>query len=112
LDINAIGKLEYNDDCEFELHMDNGVIINITNILDDIYSPTSLKDSQVWVKIMKGEVILFDEDGALTRRVDKDGIESYFICGNNLDLEMFDHTEEFLEIVIKRGNMLKNGKIS
>lgn len=113
MDINSIGRLEYNEDAEFELHMDNGEIINISKILDDIYSPTSLKDSQVYISVMKGEVILFNEDGALVKKKDEHGIISYHVCGENLDLCLFKNTEKILEIIVKKkGKCLKYGKVS
>ena len=100
------GRLIYNDSGEFELHSEdnNNQIINITRILDKAYSP-QLK-SQIHIKIMKGCRVLFDEDSILYKKIDEDGLDSYYVCGNNLDLLMFNHTDELLEITIdiKKGN--------
>lgn len=107
------GLLDINDFGQFILkNVDSGVI-NVTGILDEIYNPDSLKDSQVEVKVFKGDKLLFDEDGALVKKIDTDGINSYHICGNNLDLLLSNYTEENLAIDInKRGNSLKYGNIS
>jgi hypothetical protein len=107
------GKLIMNDDGQFELETYDDGVVNITKILDGIYSPTSLKDSQVYVKVNRGNGgILFEEDGGLVKKIDKDGVNSYHICGNNIDLLMFNHTEEALEITIEKGNYIGYGRNS
>lgn len=93
------GKLVYNDDAEFEIHNDTG-IINITKILDSIFE--SQLRPLVYVKVEKCGKVLFEEDGRLTINIDKFGINCFYICGLNLDLLLLDYENEVLEITIKR----------
>ncbi len=99
------GKLIYNDNAEFELRDETG-FINITKMLDDIFD-SGLKP-QVYVKVMKGTSLLFEEDGLLTICRDEDGVDSFYICGLNLDKLMFYNTEEALEITIIKREKLRN----
>jgi len=104
------GTLIYNENGQFEIHNGNE-IINITEILDNIF------DSQlrplVYVKVMKGDSLLFEESGGLFINTDKFGINCFYICGMNLDLLLLNHENEFLEITIKyKGKLRNNGKKS
>lgn len=96
------GQLTYNDNAEFELEDETGVI-NISNLLDGIYNTKE----QAYIKITRKSSLLFEEDGAILKREDRDGIISNFVCGNNLDLLLFNNTDEILEIEIKKRR--KNG---
>ena len=91
------GQLIYNDNAEFELEDETG-IINISNLLDGIHSAKQ----QAYIRITKGSSLLFEEDGAIIKKQDKDGIISNFVCGNNLDLLLFNNTDEVLQIIIKK----------
>ena len=95
--MNLYGQLIYNDNAEFELEDETG-IINISNLLDGIHSAKE----QIYIRITKGSSLLFEEDGAVMKKVDKDGIVSNFVCGNNLDLLLFNNTDEVLQIVIRK----------
>ncbi len=109
--INILGKLDMDDNGEFIVYIEDNQIINITNILDDIF--TSQLRPQVYVKLMRGSVIIFEEDGQLVKNIDKDKVDSFYICGENLDYKLFYNTDEILEIsIIKRGNSRYNGKKS
>ena len=104
------GTLIYNEDGQFEMH-DSNKIINITEILDNIF------DSQlrplVYVKVMKGDSLLFEENGGLFINIDRFGINCFYICGLNLDLLLLNHENEFLEITIRNeGKSRYNGKKS
>jgi hypothetical protein len=104
------GKLIYNDDAQFEIHNGNE-IINITEILDNIF------DSQlrplVYVKVMKGDSLLFEEDGGIFINTDRFGINCFYICGMNLDSLLLNHENENLEITIKyEGKSRNNDKKS
>lgn len=101
---SGTGYLVYNDEAEFEIHrILNGAkkVDNITCILDEAYCPDIDSKVLVHTKIMKDGKLLFDEDGRLEKKIDKDGILSYFICGNNLDYLLFYNTDEFLDISIR-----------
>ena len=91
------GQLIMNDDGEFELEDETG-IINISNLLDGIHSAKE----QIYIRITKGSSLLFEEDGSIIRKQDSDGILSNFVCGNNLDLLLFNNTDEILQIVIRK----------
>ena len=105
--MNLFGQLIYNDDAEYEIHNETG-IINLSALLEGIYNS---KEKQVQIKICKGSSILFDEDGGLRKKVDEHGLLSYHICGVNLELTLFNNTDEVLEFtIIKRGNYNTNGK--
>lgn len=95
--MNLYGQLIYNDNAEFELEDETG-IINISNLLDGIYNAKQ----QAYIRITKGSSLLFEEDGAIIKKQDKDGIISNFVCGNNLDLLLFNNTDEVLQIIIKK----------
>ena len=92
------GTLIYNDNAQFEIHNGNE-IINITEILDNIFS-SQLKPL-VYVRVMKGNSLLFEEDGGIFINTDKFGVNCFCICGMNLDLLLLNHTGERLEITIK-----------
>lgn len=96
---SGVGTLKYNDNAEYELHMDNGKVINITGILDEAYDENIL----VYIKIINilKDKIIFEEDGKLTKKKDSDGIFSYHVCGMNLDYLLFYNTDEKLDITIK-----------
>ena len=95
--MNLYGQLIYNDNAEFELEDETG-IINISNLLDGIYNAKQ----QAYIRITKGSSLLFEEDGAIIKKQDSDGIVSNFVCGNNLDLLLFNNTDEVLQIIIKK----------
>jgi hypothetical protein len=93
------GKLIYNDNGEFEIHTDTK-IINITKILNDIFD-SGLRPL-VYIKVMMGDKLLFEESGGLFINIDKFGINCFYICGLNLDALLLDYENEVLEITIKR----------
>lgn len=103
------GKLDMNDDGEFELHNETG-IINISKMLDGIYE-SQLKPL-VYIKIEKEGHLLIEEDGGLLLHTDSQKVESYFVCGINISKELFYNTDEFLSITIKKGNKDNNGNKS
>lgn len=106
------GKLQMvNDESgEFEIVTENGAV-NVSKILDNIFD-SGLRP-QVYVKIMRGGSLIFEEDGMITFCRDKQGVDSYHICGLNLSKLLWNSTEEYLEIIIRRGNGNKyNGKTS
>lgn len=107
----GIGKFNMNDNGEFELHTEVG-IVNISQVLDNIFE--SQLRPLVYVKIMKnGTSLLMEEDGGLFLHTDDQKVESYFVCGVNLSKLLFYNTGEKLEInIIKRGKTLKYGKVS
>ena len=100
------GKLDMDDNGEFIIHTETG-IINISKILDDIFN--SQLRPQVYIKIMKCGRLLFEEDGQITLSVDEDRIESYFVCSMNLSKLLFYETDNFLEITIKQRRKSGNG---
>lgn len=97
-EINLSGKLIFNDDGEFVIQTKDG-IYNITTVLDYIYKDASVR--YIHCKIMKLAKILFNEEGLLYKRLDSDGLNSYFVCGVNLDKTLFDLVDKDLEIKIK-----------
>jgi hypothetical protein len=104
------GTLIYNDNGQFEIHNGNE-IVNITEILDNIFQ--SQLRPLVYVKVMKGDSLLFEEDGGIFVNIDRFGINCFYICGMNLDALLLNHENEFLEIIIKReGKLRYNGKKS
>ena len=105
------GKLQMTDDDtgEFEILTETGVV-NVSKILDDIHK-SGLRP-QVEIKVMCGDKMLFDEQGGLFSHKDEQKVDSYFVCGLNLSKLLWDNTEEFLEITIKRGKCLNNGDLS
>ncbi len=96
---SGAGILKYNDNADFELHIDSGQVVNITGILDEAYAENILVYAKV-VRVLEG-VILFEEDGRLEKRFDSDGILSYHICGLNLDHLLFYNTDDILDITIE-----------
>lgn len=96
-----------NDNGEFELENETG-IVNISQLLDGIYSS---QNKLIYVEIIKDGSILFQEDGGLTKKIDKDGINSFHICGMNLDLVLFNNTGEYLDITIQERKSKVYGKI-
>lgn len=107
-EINLFGLLTMNDDGEFELEDETG-IVNITKLLENIYTLKEL----VYIKIMRGSSLIFQEDGSVLKKLDKDGIMSFHVCGANLDFILFYNAGETLEITLKkRGNIRNNGNKS
>ena len=100
--MNFFGELIYNDDAEFEIYNDTG-IINISKLLESIYE----KQGQAYIKVMRANSILFEEDGKVCKKIDKDGINSIHVCGMNLDLVLFENTDEILDIEIRQRGKLK-----
>jgi len=94
----GMGKLDMDDNGEFELHTENG-IVNISKVLDNIFE-SQLKP-QVDIKIFKNGRLLFDEQGGLFLCIDEQKVESYFVCSLNLSKLLFYNTGERLEITIK-----------
>lgn len=94
-----VGILKYNDNADFELHIDSGKVVNITGILDEAYAENIL----VYAKIIKAleSRILFEEDGKLCKKLDSDGIMSYHICGMNLDHLLFYNTDDIIDITLE-----------
>lgn len=106
------GKLQMTDDeaGEFEIVTETGTV-NVSSILDNIFD-SSLRP-QIYIKVMRGNALIFEEDGLVTFCRDKQGVDSFFVCGLNLDKVLWDNTENNLEICIKkRGNTSKYGNIS
>ena len=101
------GTLDMNDDGEFELENETG-FINISKLLDGIYNS---QNKLIYVEIIKDGSILFQEDGGLCKKIDKDGINSFHICGMNLDLVLFNNTNEYLDITIQERKNKVHGKI-
>jgi hypothetical protein len=101
------GKLQMTDDetGEFEIVTENGTV-NVSSILDNIFD-SGLRP-QVYVKVMRGNVLIFEESGGLFYCRDKQGVDSYMICGMNLDKTLWDNTGECLEITIKRERKMKD----
>jgi hypothetical protein len=107
-EMNLLGLLDMNDDGEFELEDEIG-IVNITKLLESIHTSKEL----VYIEIMRGNSLIFQEDGSVLKKLDKDGIMSFHICGVNLDFILFYNTGEILEITLKkRGNIRNNGNKS
>jgi hypothetical protein len=105
-EINLFGLLDMNDDGEFELEDEIIGKVNITKLLESIHTSKTL----VYVEIMRGNSLIFQEDGSVLKKKDKDGIMSFHICGANLDYILFYNTGEVLEITLKqRGNIRNNG---
>lgn len=101
------GKLVYNDDAEFEIHDDTG-IINITQLLDGIYKS---ENKLIFVEVMKANSLLFQEDGGVCIKPDEQNVMCHYICGVNLDRIFWDNTDEYVEITIyKRGKTRNYGK--
>ena len=108
--MNLCGRLEYNDDAEFEIDdYDSIKIINISKILESIYNS---EDKCTYVKISKGGLIIFEEDGGLVKKIDNQGVLSFFICGVNLDLILFNNTNEIVEFTINTKRKYNNGRKS
>jgi hypothetical protein len=101
------GKLVYNDEAQFEIHNDTG-IINITKILDNIFD-SGLRPL-VDIKIYKNGILLFDEQGGLFLHTDDQKVESYFVCSLNLSKLLFYNTGNNLEICIKHERKSKNNE--
>lgn len=95
-----LGRLDIEDNGDFILYQEDNSVVNITNILSEIYC-CGEKDSLVYLKISKGCSTLYEEDGKIIKKIDSDGIISNFICGDNLDYCLFYNTGEILEITIK-----------
>jgi len=95
------GKLQMVDDesGEFEIVTENGTV-NVSKILDNIFD-SGLRP-QVYIKILRGGSLIFEEDGMITFCRDKQGVDSYFVCGLNLSKVLWDNTGEWLEIILKR----------
>ena len=97
MDLN--GLLTMNDDGQFELENETG-IINISDLLDNIFE-SGLKP-QVYVRIMKDGKLIFEESGGLFLNVDEQRVESFFVCGLNLSKTLFYSTDEYLDITIRQ----------
>ena len=95
------GKLQMADDesGEFEIVTETGTV-NVSKILDNIFD-SGLRP-QVYVKILRGGSLIFEESGGLLLCRDRQGVDSYFVCGLNLSKLLWDNTEEWLEIILKR----------
>lgn len=107
------GKLQMTDDQtgEFEIVTEYGKVINVSRILDNIFESTLRP--QVYVKIMRGNSLIFEESGGLLLNRDEQKVESYFVCGLNLSKTLWNNTNEYLEIIIKQeGRNRYNGNKS
>lgn len=102
IDYKLNGKLQMTDDQtgEFELVIEDSSSFNISKILNDIFE-ASLRP-QVYVRVSRCGRLLFEESGGLFLNIDKQKVESFFICGLNLSKLLWDNTDEFLEIIIKK----------
>lgn len=100
--MELFGQLIMNDEAEFELHTEDD-IINISRLLDGVY----YAKEQAYIKVVKNGKLLFEEDGGIAKKMDDDGILSSFVCGVNLDLLLFNNTDEVLDITIRKRR--KNG---
>lgn len=107
------GKLfidDNNEKGEFEIETETRVV-NISQLLDNIFE--SALRPQVYIRIMRGNSLIFEESGGLLLCRDRQGVDSYHICGLNLSKLLWDNTEEYIEIIIRRGNGNRNyGKTS
>lgn len=92
-----VGKLKYNDDGYYEIHNERGKF-NFSKLLDKVYY--SPKSYYINLCIMEGCKIIFNEDGGLYKRIDNDGINSYYILGDNLEEKLFNNTEKNLYFII------------
>ena len=103
------GRLQMTDDetGEFEIVTENGTV-NVSRILDNIFE-SGLRP-QVDIRIMEGSSLLIEESGGLFYCRDKQGVDSYMVCGINISKFLWDHTDRVLELVIKRGKVDVNGK--
>lgn len=105
------GKLfidDNNEKGEFELETETRVV-NISQLLDNIFE--SALRPQVYIRIMRGNSLIFEESGGLLLNRDEQKVESYFVCGLNLSKTLWNNTNEFLEIIIKQeGRNRYNGK--
>jgi len=114
VDYKLNGKLQMTDDQtgEFEMVSEDGIGVNVSKILNDIFE-SSLKP-QVYVRVSKGTSLIIEEDGGLFFNTDKQKVNSYFVCGINLSKTLWDNTDQFLEIEIKersRGISVNNDRI-
>jgi len=100
------GKLDMDDNGEFIIHTETG-IVNISKILDDIFN--SQLRPLVYVKIYKNGKLIFEEDGGLFLHTDDQKVQSYFVCSMNLSKLLFYETDNFLEITIKQRRKSGNG---
>ena len=90
---------------------EDGIGVNVSRILNNIFE-SSLRP-QVYIRICKGTSLIMEEDGGLFLNMDKQKVNSFFVCGVNLSKILFDNTDQFLEIEIKqrdRGRSVKNDK--
>jgi hypothetical protein len=102
-EINLFGKFDMNDDGEYEIQDETG-IINVTQLLEGIYNTKEM----VYISVMRGDSLLFEEDGAITKRKDQDGVLSFYVCGANLEYILFYNTGETLDITLKKRGKNKN----
>lgn len=93
--IEVIGKLVYNDDGKYELHIEDGVLC-LTDILTEAYY--SDVSNRVSLRIMEGNKILFQEDSNIYKKPNDYGIYSYYITGNDLETKLFDNTDKTVEV--------------
>jgi len=98
-----LGKLAYNDDGDYEIQNEDGLVFNLSKVLDYIY--TSKLSNQIYLKIMDGYKILFNESSILYKNKNAYGegkySYSYFIEGNGkLEDILFDNTDKTLEITL------------
>jgi len=93
------GKLNYNDNGEYELDSLNSkdCSINLSELLKMIcYS----YNNYIKIKIFKGCKILFEESGKLIKNFDKHNIFSFHVNSEDFESVLFNNTNEYLDIEI------------
>lgn len=92
------GRLEFNQNAEYEVHDPGGYIYNISKLLNKVY----LADNNyIEFRIMDRCKIVFAELGRLKRNVNiENGLEGYFIDVYDLDSALFDNCSRLVEIAI------------
>lgn len=87
------GELIYNESGEYIINN-----FNLSSLFSRIYYATI--SNYLNIKIMQGCKTLFNEDGNLYKKKDDDGIYSYHLCGNNVELQLFNLVGQTIEIIL------------
>lgn len=95
--IEVVGKLVYNDDGKYELHMADGILC-LSDILAEAYY--SAASNHINLQIMDRDKILFQENDIIYRKPNQYGVYSYFIAGNDLETVLFDNTDKIVEVKV------------
>lgn len=92
------GKLVYNDDGDYEIHLEDGCIFNLSKALRTVYYHQ--ENNHINIEIMNGNKVLFNEDGVLYKMRDQHQLYSYFISSTNLEEVLFFNTNENIEVTL------------